>query len=362
MNVDHLSDLYRTKTDEELLQLAGDLGQLTAEAQLVLKGELSKRQIEIPCSSFPEEQNTGPKPVIPTPEAAIALAIREFMQAVLRLYRNHMWLFVKVMAPPVVFTTATLLLGRYEIHQMAREVLRGSDLLVRYPRLLLEATVLGLIRGLVSWYAFCFCFGMITVVVEQVESGYAPSIFEFFQAVRQRLGLFLRLCSLLAMIFAVIEVIASVITLAVVWSLDQFHLHPTGLAYSVLTYSFLGLGLLIFSRFALAIPAFVLDDLGVGESIFKSDQLTRGKWLHSSILLTKSLVGGYVAAMVPFWLARWLPLGDLELSSWFSWFLTAASVTAVTLVEPVMFIGFAQLYLQTTASEKSFVQRSATTA
>jgi hypothetical protein len=362
MNVDDLSELYRAKTDEELLHLANEWGLLTAEAQSILKGELSKRQIEIPRVSFPQEQNTGWKPIAQSPQAARVLAIGEFMPAVLRLYRNHMWLFVKVTAPAVVLTTTTLLIGRYEIHQMARQVLRGSDSLVRYPRLLLEATLMGLIRGLVSWYAFCFCFGVITVLVELIESGYAASISEFLQAVRHRLGHFLRLCLLLAVIFSAIEVIVSLIAIAVSWSLAQVHFHPRGLAYWFQIYAFFGLGLLVFSRFALAIPAFVLDDLSVSESIFKSDELTRGKWLHSSILLTKSLVGGYVAGMAPFWLARWLPLGDLELSSWFPWFLTAASVLAVTLVEPVMFIGFSVLYLQSTAGEMSSVRTNATTA
>jgi len=115
----------------------------------------------------------------------------------------------------------------------------------------------------------------------------------------------------------VIEIGVLLVTMATVWILDQLHTHPTGLANSAIIYAYSGLGLLVFSRFALAIPALVLDDLGVGESIFISDKLTHGKWLYSSILLTKSVVGGDVAAMLPFWLARGLPLGDLEFSSWF---------------------------------------------
>jgi hypothetical protein len=66
---------------------------------------------------------------------------------------------------------------------------------------------------------------------------------------------------------------------------------------------------------------------------------------HLAILLAKSLIGGYIAGMFPFWLAGWI---------WayvrVPWqFLTIASFAAVTVVEPFMFIGFALLYVRTVA-------------
>ena len=361
MNLDVLAEQYRAKTDEELLQLAGQLGQLTMQAQSILKGELSRRHLDIPRANIPPQQETVRTATRQNPEAMKVQGIREFMPAVLTLYRSHMWLFVKLTAPPVAFTTLALLIGRHVVHEIARQLLRTGGSLTQQPRLFLEATLVGITRNLVSWCAFCLSFAIICAVVDQVESGYAASISESFQAIRQRLGSFLRLCLLLAVIFFVIDAIASLTMMAVVWILDQFHTHPTGLANSAIVYACGALGLLVLSRFALAIPAFVLDDLQVGKSIFKSDELMQGKWLYSSILLTKSLVGGYVAAMFPFWLARWLPLGDIEFSSWFPWFLTSVSVVAVTLVEPVMFIGFSLLYVQATASEMASVQTSAAT-
>jgi hypothetical protein len=82
--------------------------------------------------------------------------------------------------------------------------------------------------------------------------------------------------------------------------------------------------------------------------MFRSDELTKGKWSILAILLIKSVVGGYIAAFLPFWLARLL-LSSVPLPPGFSWLLTAASVAAVTVVEPIMFIGFALLYVKTTA-------------
>jgi hypothetical protein len=107
----------------------------------------------------------------------------------------------------------------------------------------------------------------------------------------------------------------------------------------------IGLAVLVFSRFALAMPALILDNCGVGQSILRSDELTERKWLTLATLLVKSLVGGYVAGMCPFWLASWI-LANVSLPPWFPWFLDAASIAAVIVVEPTMFIGFALLYLE----------------
>jgi hypothetical protein len=77
--------------------------------------------------------------------------------------------------------------------------------------------------------------------------------------------------------------------------------------------------------------------------MFRSDELTEGKWLTLTVLLAKSLIGGYVAGKCPFWLASWIP-PNIPLPSWFPWVLTVASIVGVTVVEPTMFIGFALLY------------------
>lgn len=353
MNVDDLGELYRAKTDEELLHLANDWDRLTAEAQSVLKAEFSKRRVEFPSSKFLRIEETKSKFPAPALRATKLQSVREFVPAVLRVHREHIWLFTKLTAPAVVLTTAAWSIGLYEVREFAKQMLRGSAWEIPRQRLFLEAALLGLTRSLLSWCAFSFCFAAISVVVEQMQSGYAASISDALQSLRQRLGRFLGLCLLLAAIFAVIEIVVSFVTMGVVWILDQFHLRPAGMAYSLMIYALIGLGLLVFCRFALAIPAFVLDDLGVSESIFRSDELTQGMWLHSSVLLTKSLVGGYFAALLPFWIARWLPLGSIEFSSWLPWLLTAASAFAVTLVEPVIFIGFSLLYLQATASAQA---------
>jgi len=95
----------------------------------------------------------------------------------------------------------------------------------------------------------------------------------------------------------------------------------------------------------LAVPAVVLDDCQVGQAMLRSGGLTQRKWLKLAVLLAKSSIGGYVAGMLPFWIASFIP-ANTPVPSWFPWVLTVASIIGVTIVEPTMFIGFALLYLK----------------
>jgi hypothetical protein len=134
----------------------------------------------------------------------------------------------------------------------------------------------------------------------------------------------------------------------VFWVLHHGHIRQTHFLITVVSFGVLALALLVLSRFALAIPAVILDDCKVGQAMFRSDELTEGKWLILAVLLAKCLVGGYVAAFWPFWLASVIHV-TTPLPTWFPWILTVASIIGVTVAEPTMFVGFALLYLKTSA-------------
>src|SRR5207247_3410246 len=107
-------------------------------------------------------------------------------------------------------------------------------------------------------------------------------------------------------------------------------------------------------------PAIILDDYTVANALFRSDELTEGKWLTLAVLLFKCIVVGYVAALWPFWLAQWIP-NTISLPAWFPWFLWIASVMAVAFVEPVMFIGFALLYIRESGLSSALEQKKPVT-
>ena len=129
------------------------------------------------------------------------------------------------------------------------------------------------------------------------------------------------------------------------WALHELRIPSSFFLTMLVVFSSLGLGFLVLSRFALAVPAVVLDDCQVGQAMLRSGGLTQRKWLKLAVLLAKSSIGGYVAGMLPFWIASFIP-ANTPVPSWFPWVLTVTSIIGVTIVEPTMFIGFALLYLK----------------
>jgi len=151
----------------------------------------------------------------------------------------------------------------------------------------------------VTWIAFCFSFAAIYLAVREIGMGGIPAVRRSFARVRERFGAFFRLSILLLLLLFVSEVLGGLISFAVLWALPRGHIRPLGPAFWLVTYGCMGIALLVFSRFVLAMPALILGDYPVGKAIFRSDELTERKWLVLAVLLLKSLVGGYIAGMLP---------------------------------------------------------------
>ncbi len=353
----HIQDLtweYQSKSDEELLRLATEPDQLTADARTVLAGELARRQIDgvERLKHFQEEEQQGRRTVEQPAAHKIVSSLYDwhvsrFIKDVLRLYHSHFWFFVKLVAPAVVVGYIAIFGARSEAREIIRQLPSGFTLMSHRTEII-ELWLVNISGYLASWLAFCISFGAISSGVRQVRDGVVPLVRDSIAAVRERIGPFFRLSLLLLFLLFVAEGVAGLLFTGIFWLVQQRHSHMNGFTFFIVSYTFGSLALLVFSRFGLAIPALVLDNQRVGQSIFRSDELTEGKWLILAALLVKSLVVGYVVGMCPFWLARWIP-ADVSLPPWFPWVLNVASIAGVTVVEPTLFVGLALLYTRTSA-------------
>jgi hypothetical protein len=352
MHIHDLAKAYATKTDEELQQLATDSEQLTLEARVALKGELAKRRIDGATNlSAPRQSNQTTIEKPGDSEGTFAQDshdIGTFVAEVLRLYHEQFWLFVKLTAPAVIIGYIAISTGRNEGREIARHLPRGPGI-VAYTTEIHRIWLVTFSGYIVSWMAFSISFAAICFAVDRVVNGSVPSVADSFAKVRERTGSLLRLSLMLFVLFLVAEAAAVILSDAILWALHEREVHLTAFAVQVVSFGSVCLALVVFSRFGLAIPALIMGNCRVGQAMFRSDELTQGKWLTLAALLSKSLVGGYVAGMCPFWFASRI-LSDVPLPSWFPWVLTAASITAVTVVEPTLFIGLALLYSKSPSS------------
>lgn len=354
MQVQDFVKAYQAKSDEELIQLPVAPEQLAAEARLALEGEMSRRAISIVDNSvFPQHEGYEHDVRRSTPSERLQTGdgqnegVGDFVAEVLRTYRSHFWLFLKITAPSVIITTIAIISARNEVREISRHLPRGVELLAHKTELL-EIGLINYSAWILSWIAFSFVLGATCIAVEEIIAGFTASAGRSFLNIRERMGPFLRISLLLLVLVVVTEAASVLLGAGVFWVLRQWQVHPAGRLIMVVSYGLAGLAILVASRFFLAVPAVVLDDCRVWQAIFRSDRLTQGKWLTLAALLSKSLIGGYVAAMCPYWMASFVP-ATTPLPSWFPWILTIASMIAVNVVEPTMFVGFALLYLKMSA-------------
>ena len=339
MQIHDFIQAYASKSDEELLLLAQDFAELTLEAQTALQSELVRRGLGDTISLVEQDRVSGSteEQLNPSEASGSRASVGDFAASVTAVYRSNFWLFVKLIAPAVVLGYFAMMWRRTEAREIARHLPRGAEIL-QHRTEIVEIWVVNLGSGFVSWLAFCVSFAGICSAVARLRTGRVPTVSECFDELRNRTESFVGVSILLYLLLLLGLGLSTVVMFGIMRAAFTFHLAP--ITFKTLSYAVLGLAVWVLSRFGLSIPAVLLGDCSVGQSMFRSDELTEGKWLILATLLTKSIVGGYVAGMVPFWLAGWI-WGYVQVPIWI---LTALSIAAVIIVEPFMFIGFSLLY------------------
>jgi hypothetical protein len=353
MQIEAFVKVYEAKIDEELIRLAAAPEHLTSEARVALQGELSRRRIRVAEDSN-ETQNSGGEQV--SGKAATGglreaewHGVGDFVAEVLRTYHGHFWLYFRITSPAVIVSTVAIITARHEVRGILRQLPQGVQPLAHR---ILEIGLINYSAWFISWIAFSLVFGAICIALEESVAGFAPSAWGSFVKIQERLSPFLRLSLLLLVLVVIAEGVSTALGTGVFWILHRLQVHHSSFLIWVVSYVLVGLALLVTSRFFLAVPAVILDDYSVRRAMLRSDELTQGKWLALAALLAKSSIGGYVAGICPFWLASFVRV-SAPLPSWFPWILTIASIFGVTVVEPTMFIGFALLYLKTSAQDSA---------
>lgn len=99
------------------------------------------------------------------------------------------------------------------------------------------------------------------------------------------------------------------------------------------------------SRYALAIPALLLDNVPFWKCFKRSDELTDGHMLYLLGLIAESVFGGYIALSAPFWIWNFGFASHIALTWTIYWILRLISLAASAAIQPLMLVGFAYLYV-----------------
>ena len=210
--------------------------------------------------------------------------VAAFVQKVLDVYHCHFWLFVKLIAPAVVVGWITVYAGRNEAREIASHLPRGIGLLEHKAELfeMWSLERLRLVRELDGFFSLVRCDLHCGPSNRSRKCPIHPGCSCQTSRMPARLleTISVALCSMFGGIRGVDGPHFNYYFLSL-----KSHIHLDGSTVWILSFGLTGLALLVLSRFALAVPAVILDHSRVVRAVFRSDELTEGKWLALAKLL-----------------------------------------------------------------------------
>jgi hypothetical protein len=263
------------------------------------------------------------------------------LRSVERIYRRNIRIFVLILLPAVVFGYFVIIIASNRIAVFARSISHSTS-----PAW--EFTAVFLLRFgsfLASWLVYCFAFGAIFYAVRDIRNQLQPTSEGSFAPVREALGRFLRLSSFLFLV-CVIPVVAMMGLTAVFLSvlLERF-----GLGFSLSYYYAASLPLLlltfgVLARWTLAVPVLLNEGTGVWAAMKRSNSLTDNRLLALTILIIEGFLGTFLAQQIPLRIVGAL-VGSNGLTEWQFYALYGFSLVCALFVQPIMFVGFANIYM-----------------
>ncbi len=286
------------------------------------------------------------------------LSLGELLDRTFTYYRKHFWLFVGIMAVPSVFIVAVnISLVALESISSAGSESGGT---ATSDTLAMGATVslaVGMVIMVVAYFVlYAVALGATTYALSEVHLGRLTSVRACYRNIRNRWGrLILLILGVLIRVagIAVLFFVAIAATLAGVGSLGGGPLLVIAGLCAML--GMLGIGVLVvimLLRYAVAIPALLLENLAAKAAIRRSIHLTKGNLGRVFLIgLLMSLVGWAVTMMCqgPFLVATMVMAVKSQAAAplWLQVVSNIAGAVGQTLAGPLLMIGLALLYYDT---------------
>lgn len=287
------------------------------------------------------------------------LTVSEFLDRTFSIYRHRFLLFVALMSPQAVLSLVMTLAWGWA----SASLTTSSDLDVqKVVALVIAAGAGGLIFLIGHWILYVLGVGATTAAVSDLYGRMPPDIRSAFRAAARRLGPLLWLTFLMGVrVFGVIAacLVPAGILLGLGRGLTALDAANPGASSVVLA---LGIGVLLLAalvatavvlfmalRYAVAIPAVVLEPIGGREAIRRSIRLTRTLLVRAFLLMICTGFVGWAAAMVlqmPFVIAMVVVGPETRAGFWLNMAGTATGTAGQTITAPIAAIGVVVLYFE----------------
>jgi hypothetical protein len=283
------------------------------------------------------------------------LTVSEYLDRTFSIYRHRFLLFVGLMAPQAVLSLAAAMLWGWFTSTIQFDKSIDSD---RLLSLFVGGGVGFLVFTIVHWVLYVFGIGATAAAVSDLHGHLVADAGAAFTAARRRLGPLLWLTFLMAVRLGL--VLAG--CMAIPGALFAASVGATrgsggqeALAVTALITFFLGMTVAMAAfiymglRYAVAVPAVMLEPIGGRMAIRRSIALTQGLKVRAFLLMICATMVAYAAMMIlqmPFVVAGLVAGPETKTGFWLNMTGTATGTAGQALTAPIVAIGVAVLYFE----------------
>ena len=300
------------------------------------------------------------------------LSLGELLDRTFTLYREHFWLFVGIMAIPAALGVPV----NYAVSQVyLRNFTDPAKFASATPPFALIWTFIGVFAliGLVGSILYSIVAAAVTFAVAEaylgrkstVAAAYKKALGKVWRLLGVALNVLLRLFGIAIAVSVVVGGVGAVIIVAATAALSAAVSAARPAAAVFLVLLVLGLYAAILAsmvylalRYAVAIPALMLEDLGVLASIRRSVQLTKGRRGHVFIALLLAFVISVVGSLVfyiPFYIATLMAIAKSHtVPAWLGLAMSVSSAVGRSLTGPIFLIVLVLCYYDTRIRKEAF--------
>jgi hypothetical protein len=270
------------------------------------------------------------------------LTLGELLDRSFGLFRRHFWLFVGLMALPSILIVLVNILVLV-VPEFPDDIAEPNTLLM----LAVMGTAVGVGLFVAYFVSYMVTLGATTVAVSELYVGRTATIASAYAYVRGHIGRLVLLMiliglRLMGLVFLVV-VIFTVIGVAAALVLGP-------LAAIIPVVGVIGgiLAAFLFSlRYAVAVPAVVLEHTTAGQAVRRSVMLTRDNLFRTGVITVFAIVISYAALAVfqiPFLVAAGIAGPESRTGFWLSLVGTVTGAIGSAITTPLMIIALALLY------------------
>ena len=285
------------------------------------------------------------------------LTVSEFLDRTFSIYRHRFLLFVGLMAPQALLSLMAAMLWAWATASMQTT---ADFQLEKLVALMIGAGLGGVIFLIVHWVLYVLGIGATTAAVSDLHGRLQPEFGPSFGAAFRRLGPLLWLTFLMSVRIAGLFLACAFfpgVLIGIAGAMGAFRPGSGSAAIVLLTIGVVllwlavlvafGFALFMGLRYALAIPAAVLEPIGGRDAIRRSIRLMRGFFGHAFLLMICGGFVGWAAAMVlqvPFIIAALVAGPETRAGFWLNMAGTATGTAGQTMTAPLVAIGVVVLY------------------